>query len=209
MRRHDLVFVDAAAWRAQIATCDELAADRIVATWAEHRWPLVCRRASSSDGIALGLPLPGKRRLSFVVRREDIISTSPPPSLAAASRVAPRAWWSTLAALHELAVSHGVEARVFGSLAWQTLTGLCYLTAGSDLDLLLHIEHDTDARGLVGGLAEIEESAPMRIDGELMRSDGAAVSWRELHVHGREILVKTVGGVALLDAERFLLGMSG
>ena len=41
----------------------------------------------------------------------------------------------------------------------------------------------------------------MRLDGELVRDDGAAVNWREFHAGAREILVKTVGGVALLDSE--------
>ena len=44
----------------------------------------------------------------------------------------------------------------------------------------------------------------MRLDGELIRDDGAAVNWRELHTGAREILVKTLGGVALLDASHFL-----
>ena len=35
--------------------------------------------------------------------------------------------------------THGVEVRVFGSLAWAALTGLAYLTDRSDLDLLLHV----------------------------------------------------------------------
>ena len=39
----------------------------------------------------------------------------------------------------------------------------------------------------------------MRLDGELIRRDGAAINWRELRTGTGEILVKTLGGVALLD----------
>jgi len=41
----------------------------------------------------------------------------------------------------------------------------------------------------------------MRLDGELVRDDGAGVNWRELHSGARELLVKTTDGVALLDRE--------
>ena len=84
-----------------------------------------------------------------------------------------------------------VEARVFGSLAWRALTGLDYLTDRSDLDLLLHVHRDTDIHRLTAELAGIEAAAPMRLDGELVRDDGAAVNWREFHAGAREILVKT------------------
>ena len=43
----------------------------------------------------------------------------------------------------------------------------------------------------------------MRLDGELVRDDGAAVNWRELQAGAREILVKTVGGVALIERQHF------
>jgi phosphoribosyl-dephospho-CoA transferase len=95
---------------------------------------------------------------------------------------------------------------VFGSLAWRALTGLDYLTGRSDLDLLLHVHRDTDLLRLAADLALIEALAPMRLDGEFVRGDGAAVNWREFHAGAREILVKTVGGVALLDTTQFLSG---
>ena len=46
----------------------------------------------------------------------------------------------------------------------------------------------------------------MRLDGELIRDDGAAVNWREFHAGAREILVKTIGGVAMLSASQFFPG---
>ena len=211
MRRHDLIFVSPTAWRSLLETRGDLAADPLVARWADKGWPLVGRRAMPGEahGVALGLPLPpfaGKRRLSFLMQPEDVISTVPPPTLSSAGRTAPRAWWPTLDGLDELASQHSVEARVFGSLAWRALTGLDYVTDRSDLDLLLHVHRDTDLHRLAADMARIEAPAPMRLDGELIRDDGAAVNWREFHAGAREILVKTVGGVALLDTRLFLLG---
>jgi phosphoribosyl-dephospho-CoA transferase len=126
--------------------------------------------------------------------------------LRTAGIMAPPAWRPTLERLDELASIHSVDARVFGSLAWRVLTGLDYLTDRSDLDLLLHIDRDTDVAGLVTGIAEIEDVAPMRLDGELVRDDGAAVNWRELHARADQVLVKTIDGVALRDARLFLAG---
>ena len=99
-----------------------------------------------------------------------------------------------------------MEARIFGSLAWRALTGLDYLTAGSDLDLLFPLPRESDLVRLTTDLAAIEATAPMRLDGELLRDDGASVNWRELHASAREVLVKTIRGVALLDANHFRNG---
>jgi phosphoribosyl-dephospho-CoA transferase len=102
-----------------------------------------------------------------------------------------------------LAAEYGVEARVFGSLAWRMLTGLEYLTACSDLDVLLPLPREGNLARLIAGLAAIEAAAPMRLDGELVRDDGAGVNWRELHTGAREVLVKTTRGVILLHADHF------
>ena len=210
VRRHDLAFVSLSGWRSLLATRGDLAVDPLVAPWVDKGWPLVGRRALPGEplGVPLGLPLPpfaGKRRLALLMRPEDIVSTARPPTLRDASGVAPRAWRHGLAELEELASRHSVDVRVFGSLAWCALTGLDYLTDDSDLDLLLHVHREIDLHRLTADLAGIEATVPMRLDGELVRDDGAAVNWRELHVGGREILVKTTAGVALIDRERFLL----
>ena len=95
---------------------------------------------------------------------------------------------------------------MFGSLAWRSLTGLNYLTDSSDLDVLLDVHRDTDLYSLAAGVAAIDAAAPMRLDGEFVRDDGAAVNWREIHTGVPDILVKTAGSVALLEARHFLPG---
>ncbi|WP_035983492.1 malonate decarboxylase holo-[acyl-carrier-protein] synthase [Bradyrhizobium sp. STM 3843] len=209
--RHDLVFVSAESWRAMLAARGDLAAHPLVADWAERGWPTVRRRATPTEafGVALGLPLPpaaGKQRLSFVLRFDDIVSVARPPALNDARASAPRAWQPTLDRLDEFAVRHAVKVRVFGSLAWQALTGLDYVTERSDLDLLLDLRSGADVDCLVADIAAIETDAPMRLDGELMRQDGAAVNWREFHGGPEEILVKRVDRVGLLGRDRFVLG---
>jgi phosphoribosyl-dephospho-CoA transferase len=196
------------AWRSLLKTRDDLAGEPLVIGWVDRGWPLVARRAMSgeADGLSLGLPLPpsaGKRRLSFLMRPDDIVSIAPPTALSAAIGVAPERWRRTLKDVVILASRHGVVVRIFGSLAWQTLTGLTYLTASSDLDLLLPIRRSSDLAQLTTDLATIEAAAPMRLDGELVRDDGVGVNWRELHTGAREVLVKSTDDVALLDTNLF------
>ncbi len=97
---------------------------------------------------------------------------------------------------------------MFGSLAWRAITGLDYLTDRSDLDLLFYVHRDTDLVRLAADSAEIEATSPMRLDGEFIRYYGAAVNWREFHVGGRDILVKTIDRVAVFDRSFFLLGVA-
>jgi len=207
LKRHELVFVSPPAWRGALAANEAL--HPLVAPWADKGWPLMARRVLPDEaaGIALGLPLPpfaGKTRLSFLMNSKDIVATSPPPTLVSALRAAPWAWRPTLDALDDLATRHSLRPRVFGSLAWRVLTRLDYLSPGSDLDILLYVHRSTDLAALTAGLAEIEAAAPMRLDGEIVRDDGAAANWREFHAGAREVLVKTMGGVALVDARDFL-----
>jgi phosphoribosyl-dephospho-CoA transferase len=194
-----------------LASRSDVAADPLVARWSDEGWPVIRRRAMPGEppGVALGLPLPpsaGKKRLCFLLQPDDILSIARLPLLNVASRSAPRPWWSTLDRLGELARLHSVEARVFGSLAWRTLTGLDYLTGRSDLDLLLEIGRDTDIDRLTADVAMIETDAPMRLDGELMRDDGAAVNWREFHAGASQVLVKHIDRIGLLDRRDFISG---
>ena len=209
--RHDLVFVSPQGWQAMLATRDDLAMDPLVARWRDEGWPTIRRRAmpGEASGIALGVPLPpfaGKKRVSLLLQSDDIVSIARPPLLRAVREAAPLAWQPTLDRLDELVVQHSVEARVFGSLAWGSVTGLDYVTCRSDLDLLLDVGREADLDRLTAEVAAIEAAAPMRIDGELMRNDGAAVNWREFHGDAAEVLVKRIDGVGLLDRRQFIAG---
>jgi phosphoribosyl-dephospho-CoA transferase len=112
----------------------------------------------------------------------------------------------TLRRLEHVATRLGVEVRVFGSLAWCLLTGLNYLTARSDLDFILSLPHSRDIAELMTELGAIDSAAPMRLDGEIVREDGAGVHWRELHSGAREVLAKTVGGPTFLNSAEFIGG---
>lgn len=210
LRRHTLVTLTAAGWRAAFARDPLLAADPCAQSWAEHGWPLIVRRASPDEAAAgrvpLGMPLPpsaGKRRVALNVSADALATVGPLPALADVRGAAPDAWQPALRELDALGARCGVPGRVFGSLAWQWLTGETYLGASSDLDLVFPLPGADRLAPLLDGLAAIEARAPMRIDGELLRDDGAGVNWRELQARLPEVALKTATGVELVSADLF------
>ena len=123
------------------------------------------------------------------------------PDLAAAGRHAPAAWQRTIGALVEIGRDHAIVPRPFGALLWQALTGLTYLSASSDLDLLWPCATGVPA-GLLDRIGSVADSAPMRIDGEILLPDGTGVQWRELRdaPEGGSVAVKSLDRVALMPA---------
>lgn len=215
-RRHDLVRARPSAWAELLAErWTELRAGRAeladvywLAAWAERDWPLVVRRRAPGDRpglIALGLPLPpsaGQRRLTLNLAAEALSEPQPPPLLSDAATSAPGAWRATVAQL----MARTPAVRVFGSLAWQALTGLDHLSPASDLDLLWPLPPAGEVEALLADIAAVEAEAPVRLNGEMVRADGAAANWRELASGCGEVLVKRLDGVGLEPRSRFLGG---
>ncbi|WP_176016667.1 malonate decarboxylase holo-[acyl-carrier-protein] synthase [Burkholderia sp. BCC0398] len=213
LRRHTLVTLTAGGWGAAFAHDPALAGDPLVRAWAERGWPLIVRRASPDEAdagrVPLGLPLPppaGKRRIALNVAAHALATVGPLPALADVRSGAPAAWHAPLRELDALGARCGVQGRVFGSLAWQALTGEPYLSASSDLDIVFPLPDAASLAPLLDGLATIDARAPMRIDGELLRDDGAGANWRELHARLPEVAVKTATTVELMRADAFIGG---
>ena len=206
LRRHSLAHADPAAWRCLLESQLYVHAEPLLWEWANRGYPLIVRRANDRDagaGIPLGLPLPpahGKKRIAFVMAAESIREVHLPPLLAEAGQSAPLCWRDTIRRL----VSVDPEVRVYGSLAWQHVTGLTYLNEASDLDLLWRHRYPRELETLLHAVHVIEREAPMRIDGELVASSGAAVHWREIFLGTREVLAKRMEGVRLVARADFL-----
>lgn len=209
-RRHDLLDVEPGAWAAVIAERADLAGVPHVSVWVEDGRPVILRRSHpGEDGglVPVGLPLPprdGKRRIGLALPPEAV-RPRPPVLLVEALAACPRVWAATLEALAILARRHGLAPRLFGSLLWQSLTGLPYLSECSDLDLLWPIEGPVPPV-LLDCLAEIDAQAPMRLDGEILLPDGGGVNWRELYAAapGDTVLVKYRDRLALRKATDIL-----
>jgi phosphoribosyl-dephospho-CoA transferase len=150
-------------------------------------------------------------RLGFAAERRHIEKVA--SALALDEAEAPAAWQPGLASLRIALRAAGIDCRVFGSLAMQTLTGDRYLSATSDVDLLLR---PLDGAQLETGLALVARHAQsLPLDGEIEFPFGHAVSWKEWlgadasPRHGADrVLAKHLDSVALLRRDE-LIGQFG
>ena len=202
-QRHDLLRVHPGAWAEVLEANAPFAVLPHVKEWATRGWPVIVRRLAEGDQpdlVPVGLPLPptcGKRRLAMQIDPDAVCERLPAQPLRDARRIMPGGWQSTVDALLNAARREGVEPNVFGSVLWQWLTGLTYLSPTSDLDLLWPVQDLRAARALVQELEAVEATGPVRFDGEVCLPDGSAVQWRELLSQPAEILWKTMRGAEL------------
>jgi phosphoribosyl-dephospho-CoA transferase len=201
VRRHDLLTVDPAYWSSMLRDRQELAALPLIDEWAMRGFPVILRRGlpgETPDLVPVGVPLPpaqGRGRLALLLPAAAIIAVRPPPRTEEVIAAAPPSWQQVLIAA---ALVPGADdgARVFGSLLWESLTGLRYMTAESDLDLLWSCSDDP--LPLAIAILALQRHSPVRIDGEIVLPDGGGCHWREiLDTGSSEIMVKTLAGVEL------------
>lgn len=188
LRRHQLVRLNERGWARVVASMRGTAAQGCITHWAEQCWPLVVTRQTSADHwreglLCLGLPAPsewGRARIALTAERSDIAYFDEFPEASAATRLLPRkerpGWEKLFKAL-----SNGkFRPRVYGSYGWQLLTGQQHVRPGSDLDLLLTVSTPDEADRCATLLsAHAAASQGVRLDGELMFANGAALPWRE------------------------------
>jgi phosphoribosyl-dephospho-CoA transferase len=214
--RHELLRLAPESWDRTLASRPNLAAVPLLATWVDNGWPVVVRRrvaGECAEMVPIGVPLPpsaGKLRIALAVPKESVLVRSSPPSLWTVRHAVDRSWQSTIRALVMLGARHAVTPAAFGSLLWQYQTGLCYLSPRSDLDLLWRAHEGYEISYLLTGIAEAERNAPMRIDGEIVFPNGAAVNWRELHralnhEGVSEVITKSIEGVRLTNTSQLLV----
>ena len=186
-----------------------------VAAWLTADRPLVVARQQCgealSNSISVGLALPlaqGKRRIALSVHTHDIIRYTSPMLLADALAHAPAEWQPALAELDAAATNIDIELRVFGSLAWQALSGLNYLTPQSDIDLLWHPLSHTQLQQGIAMLTRWEQDHGLRADGEVLFGGSSAVSWREWATlksgENQRVLVRRVSSAELVNARELL-----
>ena len=191
-----------------------------VAAWLAADRPLVVARqpcgAALSDSISVGTistglalpPAQGKRRIGLIVAMQDIVRHTPPLRFFDAIAHAPAGWQPALAELEAAATDINLELRVFGSLAWQALSGLNYMTPQSDIDLLWHPLSHAQLQQGIALLARWEQTSGLRADGEMLFGGSSAVSWREwstLKYDGdQRVLVKRISSAELVEAHELL-----
>src|SRR5271156_2559646 len=161
LRRHDLLHPESAAWDAMLQRHPSFADLPLVAEWAQLGRPVIVRRRMVGDvvdSVPAALPLPpylGKRRLAFSFSSGEAVTALPPVLLCHAAQTAPAEWQPVIGALLDLGDAVGTAPRVFGALLWQHTTGLPYLSARSDLDLIWPISDERTALSLVARLLRL------------------------------------------------------
>jgi phosphoribosyl-dephospho-CoA transferase len=161
--------------------------------------------------ISVGLALPpahGKRRIALSVATHDIARYTLPLRLADAIAHGPAEWQTALAGLDAAAKIIDIELRVFGSLAWQALSGIQYLTPQSDIDLLWQPLSHAQLQQGIALLARWEQDSGLRADGEILFGGSSAVSWREWATlksgDDQRVLVKRERSAGLVAARELL-----
>lgn len=178
----------------------------IVADWLDRNRPAIVRRRTENDPedtIPLGIPLPphqGRQRIALQAPVSAVREIRPPLTLRQVILSAPAAWQAPLSELDARFTAEGLELRVFGSLAWQHITKESYLTARSDVDLLLRPQSRVPLERALAILTDWERQTTLRADGEVLLPDGAAVAWRELLRAQHSVLVKSAHAVMLRPA---------
>jgi phosphoribosyl-dephospho-CoA transferase len=202
-RRHDRVWLAAATWRSHlIGDLD----DRRIAwldDWTTRGRALVTRRrepSATADVCFLAVALPssaGRTRISLAVNRKAVTRVAAPLRLDEVIDQAPNERRIALAALHERSAALDTSLHVYGSYAWQMITGEPCVTPDSDLDLLWDARDAAHVERMLALLSAWEIEYDLRADGEARFADGASVAWRELYARTSHVLVKRDDAVAL------------
>jgi phosphoribosyl-dephospho-CoA transferase len=191
-------------WRESLLAPLAFDARPVVEAWLGRGLPAVACRLDGrlpETAVALGiaLPAPERRRVSLVVAPEAVAAVAKPIRLAAALPSAPVGWRGTLWDLDADARALGLSLGVYGSLAWQHLSGHTYMTDHSDVDLLVEPRTEAElARALCLLRSRSSLRAP-RLDGEILLAGGRGVSWREVLGAPRRVLVKSRASTSLVS----------
>jgi phosphoribosyl-dephospho-CoA transferase len=193
--------VDPAYWSSMLRDKPKLAAIPLLDEWAVRGFPVILRRALPNEPpnlVPAGIPLPpaqGRGRVALLLPATAITAVRPPSRAEEVIAAAPSSWRETLITGARVPGAKD-GARVFGSLLWESITGLSYMTEKSDLDPLWSCSGDPFP--LANAILAVEQRSPVRIDGEIILPDGGGCHWREiLDMALPDVMVKTLTGVEL------------
>lgn len=173
--------------------------------WISAGRPLVATRQpadAAPDCCRLALCTPrgeAIRSIALDVPTMVIERVASPLLLSDSIQAAPASWRDSLHAMVRALAHLGLEARVFGSLAWQAITGLDYLQDQSDLDLIIDLSQDEWLTTITcaGGLSEklsrwlaLIDEAPFSLDCEVRLERDKAFSLAELRGSSRQVLAR-------------------
>lgn len=200
--RHARAWLDRQTWRQYLHSSHDARTFAALEDWIAKGRSTVARRRDSDAGpecpLAIALPLAEDRaRIAFVVDARAIVRVAPPLRLDEVIASSPRAWQAALRDLAARAERIDVSLHVYGSLAWQHITGEPCVTPQSDVDLLWTASDESQIERALDLLVAWERDSGLHADGELLLPDGSACAWRELLSRPERVLVKSDAGVAM------------
>lgn len=213
MRRHDLAYLYPAPEYRLLSPVHCPAAHDALQRWLQAQRPLVVARQPEADGtqILLGLTLPPDaepRRISVSVNPDAIRALTPPLTLTHCVNTCTAAVAAPLKNLLLQCESHNIAVSVYGSLAWEMLSGITYRHKRSDIDLVCDIARASQLAPCIEALRRARQAVPCALDGEIRFAGGPAVNWKELAQAllqpTMRVVVKENTGVALLSLTQLL-----
>lgn len=138
--------------------------------------------ATGGDEVCLGIALPPdaqgrKLRVPIKAPRAEIRLVREPLELVDVLPTAPLHWQAALRVMTAEIRAQGLDMRVYGSLALQTLTRQPYLRDTSDIDILFR---PANCLQLEQGMALLARHADfLPLDGEVLLGQDNAVAWKE------------------------------
>jgi len=210
MRRHDWVHLREDA-RPVFATADATALAFAQDWLAQGRPLVVARQPGSGNGLVLGLALPveyATRRVACTVEPGEVLRHRNPLTVDEAAHVLPAHDAQALRRFAAALAGNALQVGVYGSTAWECVSGMRYRHEGSDVDVVCDV---ASSAGLNACLAAFERGTRdfrARLDGEIRFAGGRAVAWRELAEAcagtAGVVLAKGERDVALLSLHRIL-----
>lgn len=212
MRRHDLAYLRPdAPFHFHCGATDTALAQRVSA-WMQAKRPLVvARQGGNGHELLLGLTLPaseGRRRMGCIVAHQDVLQITQPLSITRCLHHLEAELAAPLAELAARLENQGVQIGVYGSLAWEVLSGERYRHAASDIDVICDVTSLEETEVTLAALGETATRLACGLDGEIRFPDGRAAAWKELRsawsTTNAQVLVKGPAEVAMVPVASLL-----
>jgi phosphoribosyl-dephospho-CoA transferase len=210
LRRHDLAYLsEDAAICAAICPALPPFLHAWISDWIARGQPLVVARQHPLQDAAelqihLGAALPlrlGRAKVACSVALTRLFRTTPALSTEHVSNVLPGRSARALARLSEVAEPLGIELGVYGSTAWECLSGEGYRRPESDVDLICDIKRRDTLSPWLRAMDCAAREMDGYLDGEIRFPNERAVAWREFARAGlrnaeARVLVKNLDSVS-------------
>lgn len=214
--RHSLVWPTALGWiKIKESTTDNL--KNIIDQWSSSNWPVVVRRQEFSNldnEISVGIAVSeNKIRIPFTLKISDIQENRTHLELDEVIKASPNAWKNHLIEMSKYAKLYNIKIGVYGSLAWQAITGEPYLNENSDIDLYFSPQNHFELKKILFLIKSYQHLLPL--DGEIQFPTNKAVSFKEFNQASDWVLIKQQNDVSLvtknslyqsLDSHEFSVG---